>query len=191
MKSIVERVNSSYNLALIFFLFAGALYFIYYTLESSKFIYILVAIFIYTISFFIRTVLLKSKPTKGFTEPGIFFISFLLTAYILFVLDIDKEIANYLPNVVLLQSGVAFIFIFLISLASGLKNDIGKFVSVILLFTVIFIIQLNQDLINNLFLNNSKVADLIIGFPIIYLIITVFGLDMFFTKVKNNSHNRL
>lgn len=192
MKDIIQRINSAYEVAVIFFLFSGSLYFIYYSLESSKPSYILLSIIVYIVGFFIRHIVLKTKDQNRYTEPGILFISFLFTAYLLYVLEIDTNIKNYLPAKLLLQSGVAFIFIFLISLMSSLKRELGKIISILLLVTVLIIIQLNQIFIDNLFLNNPRLADLIIGFPVVYLITIVFGLHKVMARVGNSSqrHSR-
>jgi len=189
MKNIIEKVNGSFDLAVSFFLFSGSLYFIYYSLSESKSYYLMLSIFIYISSYLFRKTVLKTKYTKGFTEPGLFLISFLLTAYLLYITGIDRNIKNYLPNEILSQSGFAFIFLILIIFISSFKKEFGKFSLIFLMVILLFVINRYSSYSNTLFLENKYIANLIIGFPLIYLISQVFGLtDLLSAKEESSQH---
>lgn len=137
---------------------------------------------IYCFSFFLRNILFEVEKKSGFTEAGLFLISFLFLGYLLNLLNIDKNVKNYFPNKILIDSGVSFIFIFIMSFLSNSSQGKWKFINVIILLTVLYLLQSNNNIITSFMVNNPKVSDIIIGAPIIYLGLLLTGLRNYSPK---------
>jgi|SRR3989344_1339669 len=181
VSNFYSKINKGYDLAVKYLLFAGSLYFVFYTLQSGKIIYILLSIAIYLLSYFLRNKIFKTKSSLKFTESGMFLLSFLFLAYFLLITGIDSEVENFLPDKVLVQSGIGFIFIISISLFFKEKEAYPKFISIVILVITLTFLYLNQTLINNFFISNSSITKYIIGTPIVYIFLILTGLQ----KQKN------
>lgn len=187
MTKVTDNVKRSFDVIVNFFLLTGSIYFISYAINYGKIIYLLLATLIYVLSYLIRNKLIHVKYNSGFTEIGIFFITFLFTAYLLYVLGIDKGIASYLPDKILVQSGFAFVLIFLSSFLVGFSKKGVIPIFVLILVVLIFSKGQFENYFNNLFLENERISDIIIGFPLIYLTMTVFGLNSLVDNKQSKS----
>jgi len=172
-----QKVNNSFDFAVIFFLLAGSMYFSVYALQSGKFIYILLSGAVYFLSFLVRKILIKAKNNPHFTEAGLFLISPLFVACLLDLLKIDSDIKKYLPDKILLESGTGFIFLIVSSLLSGKKRGAINLAAIFLLIPLVILLNNNQSFINAFLSNNPWIAENIIGFPLIYLFTLLFGLN--------------
>lgn len=182
VSNIIDKVNGAFNIAVVFFLLTGSLSVIYYLLQSGKIIYLFFSFIIYFFSFILRKKLFKVENNKGFTEVGLFFISFLFLGYLLNILKLDSGIRSYFPDKVLINSGVSFIFLFFMYLISSFNQGKLKFINIIVLLTVLFLLQKNQDYINFLFSNNRWISEFIIGTPVVYLGLLLSGLKDYVVK---------
>jgi len=172
----MNKFSNAFNIVVIFFILSGGLYFIYYSLQFNKAIYLLIGILIYVISFSIRNFLVKRKNNTGFTEFGMFFISMVFLAYTLYIFKLDKEVAAYLPDKLLINSGIGFIFLFLIHLLSEGKSKKLNIIFILILVVVVKIFYDRLNLISqNFFQIYPWVATLIIGAPYIYLLSLLTG----------------
>lgn len=173
---MIDRVNRAFDWVVIFFLLSGSLGILFYFLQSGKFIYIVLGIIIYCFSFFLRNVLFKVKKSSGFTEAGLFLISFLFLGCLLDLFKFDNSVRNYFPNRILMTSGVAFIFILIGSFLSHNRHKKLKFINIVMLVMIYYLLQINKDVVNLFVFNNPEIADFVIGTPIIYLGLLLTGL---------------
>ncbi len=183
MKDTIQKVNNSFNTLVMFILFSGALYFIYYSLEESKPQYLLFSALVYLLGLFVRTRFVREDYDSKFTETGLFFISFLLTAYLLYIAGIDQNIKNYLPDKILIQSGFAFVWFLVIHILSQIKNSYWRFISILVFVGLVLISEVFKDFFNSFFMENKEMANFIIGTPVLYLFMTVFGIDHIIARV--------
>ena len=138
------RFNRAFDFAVLFFIFSGGLYFLYYLLQFNKLIYLLFSVLIYVISFVIRHFLVKGKNKTGFTEVGMFFVSMTFLAYTLYIFKLDQQISEYLPDKPLVNSGTVFIFLLVINLLpKGKPARLG--ILAIFGLLVVFILQGKLD----------------------------------------------
>lgn len=182
MKSTIDRVSKGYNLAVLFIILSGAAFFIYYSLLNSKLMYLLIPFVIYSLGYLVRKKILRVEDSEGFREPGILLVSFLVTAYILYLTNIDREIENFLPDKLLMKSGSLFFLIILISFIPSLQNIRNKLAITILAIATILYIIFQQTIVDALFQVWPQVVDYIIGIPLLYLISIVFGVRSYFKK---------
>lgn len=111
-----NKFAKAFDFAVLFFIISGGLYFLYYLLQFNKLIYLLFSLAVYLVSFVIRHYLIKENKNNRFSELGMFFISMIFLAYSLHIFKIDEQVANYLPDKLLVNSGVGFIFLMIINL---------------------------------------------------------------------------
>lgn len=176
MREVVSSIGRSYNTAITFLLLAGSLHLIYFFVTQSRLWYIGLAVLIYVLSRFVRSYVFKLRTgSSGFTELGLFFVSFLFIGYFVYALSNDTAIHEYLPNALVLQSGVVFFFIFIASVLSGLGKRLNKAIVLAFMVAVLYGIQRNENGINALFSTNAHVLDLVIGLPLVYLGCVLFG----------------
>ena len=166
-----DKFTRAFDFAVMFFIISGSLYFLYYLLQFNKLIYLLFSLIIYLMSWLIRHYLIKEKNNNRFSELGMFFISMVFLAYSLYIFKIDEQIANFLPDKLLLNTGAAFIFLIIMNLLPKRKSKSSSFL-VILVFIILIVFK---DLINSLFYANSWLTSLIIGTPYIYLLSILVG----------------
>lgn len=182
LKIANTSISSALNLAANYFLLCGGGLFIYYSLMHGKFVYLLGSIIIYIVSFILRVFVLKSRPPKGFTESGMFFLCFTFLAYVLVVFKLDMEIIDYLPDKLLLQSGAAFVMIVAISTLTSVSragNDGSnkfRYAFSLTLISITLGIFMFEDFLNATLRDAEWLAQTIIGFPIIYLGLLLTGL---------------
>jgi len=181
--NFLQKVNNSFDLAMHCFLFAGSLYFLFYSLSAGKFIYVLLSLAVYFFSFLVRKKLFKVEEKSSFTETGLLLISPLFVAYLLYLLKIDVNIKNYLPDKVLLESGALFSFLIVMYFFSGQKWGFFGFLALGLMVALLIFVSNNQSLFNTFFRNNPWIAETIIGFPFIYLFMTLFGVNALVKKL--------
>lgn len=143
----INRFSRAFNFAVLFYVFSGSLYFLYYILQTNKLIYLLISISIYFLSLYIRKFLLKENQNLLVTEVGMLFVSMTFLAYTLYLLKLDLNVGAYLQDNILTISGGSFIFIFLMSLLPEKKSSKHVVLSVVALFGVVFL----QDKINLFF----------------------------------------
>jgi len=179
---IMNRLNKALDFAVLFFIFSGSLYFLYYLLQFNKPIYLLICVLIYVISFSFRRFLFKTEHKTGFTEVGIFFTSMIFLAYTLYIFKLDLEIVNYLPNKLLINSGSVFIFLFFMNLLSKEKSEKLS----ILTFLVFVVAVIFRSKLDSIFLAYPWIASLIIGTPYVYLLLLLIGIR----KVKTTDSSR-
>jgi len=97
-------------------------------------------------------------------------------AYTLYIFGLDKEVAAYLPDKLLINSGIGFIFLFLIHLLSEGKSKKLNIIFILILVVVVKIFYDRLNLISqNFFQIYPWVATLIIGAPYIYLLSLLTG----------------
>ena len=166
-----DKFTRAFDFAVMFFIISGSLYFLYYLLQFNKLIYLLFSLIIYLMSWLIRHYLIKEKNNNRFSELGMFFISMVFLAYSLYIFKIDQQIANFLPEKLLLNAGAAFIFLIIMNLLPKRESKSSSFL-VILVFIILIVFK---DLINSLFYANSWLSSLIIGTPYIYLLSILVG----------------
>ena len=166
-----DEFTRAFDFAVMFFIISGSLYFLYYLLQFNKLIYLLFSLIIYLMSWLIRHYLIKEKNNNRFSELGMFFISMVFLAYSLYIFKIDQQIANFLPEKLLLNAGAAFIFLIIMNLLPKRKSKSSSFL-VILVFIILIVFK---DRINSLFYANSWLTSLIIGTPYIYLLSILVG----------------
>lgn len=183
LKIANTSISSAINMATNYFLLCGGVLFTYYSLVHGKLVYLLVSIILYTFSFILRVVVLKSPLPKGFTEPGMFFLCFTFLAYVLVVFKLDPEIADYLPDKLLLQSGAAFVMVVAISIITSVYRAHGdgsnkfKYAFSLTLIFVALGIFLFEDFLNTTLENKAWLAQAVVGFPVIYLGLLLTGLN--------------
>lgn len=167
--------NEAFNLAFIFYIFAGSIYFLFYVLQYNKPFYLLLAFFIYLLSYVVRNKLMKVKDKSGFTEVGLFFISLVFLACTLYIFKLDSNVVAYLPYKILINSGGAFVLFFIFNLInfSRLRNS-----KIILIILVMVTAKLYQSKIDSIFVTCPWIASFIIGTPYIYLISVLFGIRL-------------
>jgi hypothetical protein len=183
---MIERVNKAFDFAVKFFLLGGGLSVLFYLLQSGKIIYIFLCIAIFIISFIVRNFIFHLKNDSGFSEAGIFLISILFVGYLIYFLNIDVEVRNYLPVHLLIESGFTFITIMIISLFSGDSSSKFRFANIIILINTLLFLYANKESINSLVQKFPVVSDLIIGTPIIYLGMVLLGISR-----KNNKSGKV
>lgn len=166
-------------MAVIFFLLAGSMGILTYFLQSRQYVYILFSGLIYGFSYFLRNILFKLEKKSGFSEIGLWIISFLFLGYLLSLFNIDNKVRDFFPDKVLLTSGVAFLYIFIGSLLSDNRHKKLKFINIVLFAFSYYFLQTNYRIITTFMLNNPRIADYIIGSPIIYLGLLLTGFKNF------------
>lgn len=174
--NFVEKVNSAFDTAVIFFLFSGSLYFIYYSLRAGKIEYILFSLLVYFISFGYRQLIGIKIGDSGFTEAGIFLISFLFLAYLITLFNLDNEVKNYLPDKILSGSWSSFVFLMIISVIPPRKVGIIKFTIAITIVATLILLNIFNGAINTYLQSISGLSGFLIGFPLIYLLMVLMGL---------------
>ena len=75
-----------------------------------------------------------------------------------------------------MTSGVAFIFILIGSFLSHNRHKKLKFINIVMLVMIYYLLQINKDVVNLFVFNNPEIADFVIGTPIIYLGLLLTGL---------------
>ncbi len=171
MVVMTNKLNSSLDVAVVFFLICGGAYFLYYILKTNNGTYLLLTFLVYILSFLVRKFITKNKNKQKFSELGICFISLLFTAYTVYFTGFDNNIATYLPENILAGSGVAFIFLFLVQLLRPKKNSIHVAPILILFAVLIFF----KGVIDSLFITYPYLSTLIIGAPYLYIISILVG----------------
>ena len=166
-----DKFTRAFDFAVMFFIISGSLYFLYYLLQFNKLIYLLFSLIIYLMSWLIRHYLIKEKNNNRFSELGMFFISMVFLAYSLYIFKIDEQIANFLPDKLLLNTGAVFVFLIIMNLLPKRESKSSSFL-VILVFIILIIFK---DRINSLFYANLWLSSLIIGTPYIYLLSILVG----------------
>jgi len=166
-----DEFTRAFDFAVMFFIISGSLYFLYYLLQFNKLIYLLFSLIIYLMSWLIRHYLIKEKNNNRFSELGMFFISMVFLAYSLYIFKIDEQIANFLPDKLLLNTGAVFVFLIIMNLLPKRESKSSSFL-VILVFIILIIFK---DRINSLFYANLWLSSLIIGTPYIYLLSILVG----------------
>jgi len=173
--------------AVVFFLLAGSLGILAYFLQLRQYVYILFSGLIYGFSYFFRNILFKFEKKSGFSEFGLCLISFLFLGYLLSLFNIDNKVRDFFPDKLLLMSGVAFVYIFIGSLLSDNRHNKLKFINIILFVFSYYFLQTNYRIITTFMLNNPRIAEYIIGSPIIYLGLLLTGLKNYLPD-SNKSH---
>ena len=183
LKIANTSISSALNMATNYFLLCGGALFIYYSLTHGKLVYLLGSVILYIVSFVLRVLVLKSPPPKGFTEIGMFFLCFTFLAYVLVVFKLDLQIADYLPDKLFLQSGAAFVMIVAISTITSFDRAHGngsykfKYAFSLILIFVTLGVFLFEDFLNATLKGADWLAQVVIGFPIIYLGLLLTGLN--------------
>ncbi|KKT58601.1 MAG: hypothetical protein UX91_C0006G0138 [Candidatus Amesbacteria bacterium GW2011_GWB1_47_19] len=172
----ISRINKVFDLGVIFLLISGSLYFIYYSLSAGKLIFILLSLLIYLISYGLRRLIAKNNAYSGFTEVGIFFISFLFLAYSITLLNLDSNVRNYLPDKILAGSWSSFIFLIFISVIPLKDKIIFKFVNILIIIFALVLLNIYSGAINNYLQSIPWLSGFIIGSPLFYLLMVLLGL---------------
>lgn len=178
----MNSFNKALDFAVLFFILSGSLYFLYYLLQFNKPIYLLISVLIYVISFSFRRLLFKTEHKIGFSEVGMFFASLIFLAYTLYIFKLDPEIIKYLPDKLLINSGGAFTFLFLMNLFS--KEKSRKYS--ILTFLVLIVVVIFRSKLDAILQTYPWISSLIIGTPYIYLLLLLVGIQKI--KTTNSSH---
>lgn len=139
----------------------------------------------YCFGFYSRNYLLKVKGNFGFTEPGLLLISFLFFGYLLNLFNIDNNVRNYFPDRMLITSGVAFFSLIIISIFTSGNHSRFKFINIIIMIIILYLLHLNQETITSFMFNNPKISDYIIGTPIIFLGLLLTGLGKYLHDLIN------
>jgi len=177
-----NRLSRALDFAILFFILSGSLYFLYYLLQSNKPMYLLFSVLIYIISFSIRHFIIKGKNDTGFTEVGMFFVSMIFLAYTLYIFKLDQEVITYLPDKLLINSGVVFIFLLLMNLLPKRKSGRLSILGIVTLLAVF----LFRDKLDLIFYTYPLVTSLIIGTPYVYLLSLLTGIQ----KLKATDDSR-
>lgn len=179
--NFISRINKAFDLGVIYFLIAGSLYFIYYSLSAGKIIYLLLSLLIYLVSYVYRRLFAEHTVYSGFSEVGIFFISFLFFAYSIALFNIDSNIRNYLPDKILAGSWSSFIILIIIKVVPSKNKFIFKFVNVLIIIAALALLNFSNGVINNFLQSIPWLSVFIIGSPLVYLFAVLLGLK---TNIK-------
>lgn len=175
MNNTIQSLDNSLQLGVKYFLLASSLYVVFYFFSESKLNYAFVSICLYIASYVFRHNIIKTNDNQ-YSEIGLFFMSFLLTAYLLYFFNIDTNINNYLPQNLLVQFGAIFIFITTLTFFSNMLSVNHKYLLIIILVLALFTLQIYKNDINEIFLDNLIISKIVIGTPIFYLFFVLFGL---------------
>jgi hypothetical protein len=182
MKNTITKINSTFDLAVVFFLFSGSLFFVFNSIIANKQIYLLFSLLIYIASLIVRKVITKSEKNRGFTEIGLLFISPLFLAYLLALLNIDSSVRNYLPDKLLAGSWVSFLFLIVIHILTPDNKTITKFVYILIIVFILFLYYFFGSNINIFFQQYPVLSEIAIGTPLVYLSMVLFGIKSKNTK---------
>jgi hypothetical protein len=171
------------NIVTIFMLLAGAVYFLYYILASKNYLYIALVIVIYIFGFVSRTFILRVGDDSGVTEPGLFLLTSVLLAYILYLFKLDPDILNYLPEKLIIVSAPYYVFLLMIGMISDSNKLLKKFLILFLLGSLLFLNPYEKS-IEIFLLSNPWVTYIVFGCPVLYIIFLTFGIS-FQTFFKN------
>jgi hypothetical protein len=186
-KNIFGKENSIFDFAINVFLFSGSLYFIYYSFRTARIFHFLLSFFVYILTRLIRKRKLKWKYYGGVTEAGVFLLSFLLTGYLLYVLKIDTDIENFISRETLSALGALFLVSFILSFLNSTKNTFCILVSTVLVIALAVIAISYMDYVDIFFVRDTTIVGLIRSSPLIYLLITVLGLNNLFIKKEESA----
>lgn len=182
----VESENTP-NLLTNFILFSGALCLLTYILSYKNFFYIPWILALYFLGLISRKVIFKTPPNPNVTELGIFFLSVVLTGYIINFLRLDPKIQSILPATIISKIAPAYLFLLIVSSLPDRKKFPTKGQLILILFLILIIIKRFENSIRLFFSSNIWVSDLIFGSPIAYLLLLVFGVnpELLLNKIKS------
>ena len=111
-----------------------------------------------------------------------FFVSMIFLAYTLYIFKLDQEVITYLPDKLLINSGVVFIFLLLMNLLPKRKSGRLSILGIVTLLAVF----LFRDKLDLIFYTYPLVTSLIIGTPYVYLLSLLTGIQ----KLKATDDSR-
>lgn len=182
MKNIITKINNTFDLAVVFFLFSGSMFFIFISIIANKQIYLLFSLLIYIISLIVRKFITKNENNRGFTEVGQLFISPLFLAYLLAFLNIDSSVRDYLPDKLLAGSWASFLFLIAIHLLTPNDKTNTKFVYILMIALIFLLYYFFGSSINAFFQQYPVLSEITIGTPLVYLSMVLFGIKSKDTK---------
>lgn len=180
---MITKANNSLNFLVTIFTFSVSIFFIYYFLENSKIIYLIVSLLVYVLSFLSRKHL-KLMGNKSYTEPGLFFMSISLTGYSAYLLNLEPSIINIIKEELVVPSLYALAAFLVLHYVSSFKNNKNKYVITGMIFILAALVFYFEKELTSMLITNEMLINLFLGTPVVYLISILFPIHEVFIKYR-------